>query len=179
MRQDFTARYLSMFSSAGAASLNVETFFKAKNTTWGAGPRAGIDMEFYMCKGFAFLGGFSGSIVLARYNTHQKYFGQQLDAAGTAFTPAIVKTSDHDLCIRTNIDAYFGLGWDTWYNCNKCRFHIALLAEASEWFNFNQFNDNFSTTSATTGTPVITIAGLRRHGDLAFLGGTLRLQFDF
>jgi hypothetical protein len=43
----------------------------------------------------------------------------------------------------------------------------------------NQFNDNFSTTPATGSTANITIAGLRRHGDLGFIGGTLHIQIDF
>ncbi|HEY5236256.1 MAG TPA: Lpg1974 family pore-forming outer membrane protein, partial [Rhabdochlamydiaceae bacterium] len=181
MSQNYRARYLSTFTGTAGVppTTTVNTFFKAKNRTYGVGPRAGIDLKFYMNESWAFLGGLSGALLWGNYRVHQKFQGQESN--GTAFVPSVIKTTEKNTSLRTNLDAYFGLGYDVWFNCDNNRFYIAFLFEASEWFAMNQFNDNFSTTPAAgTGSAAnITIAGLRRHGDLGFIGGTLHLQIDF
>lgn len=176
MWQQFHVRYLSTFTGTPPA-VTANAHFKAKNTTYGIGPRAGIDLKFYMSEGWAFLGGVSGALLWGHYRVSQRFDGRESN--GTAFVPSIIKTTEKNTSLRTNLDAYFGLGYDVWFNCDSNRFYIAFLFEASEWFAMNQFNDNFSTTPATGSTANITIAGLRRHGDLGFIGGTLHLQIDF
>jgi len=176
MSQKYRTRYLSTFTGS-PPPVTVNTRFKAKNLTYGIGPRAGIDLKFYISEGWAFLGGISGALLWGSYHINQKFKGQESN--GTAFVPSIIKTTEKNTSLRTNLDAHFGLGYDVWFNCDKNRFYIAFLFEASEWFAMNQFNDNFSTTPVSGSTANITIAGLRRHGDLGFIGGTLHLQIDF
>ncbi len=179
MKQQYRTHYLSAFTSTSKLSPTtiIKTSFHAKNTTCGIGPRAGIDLQFYMSEGWAFLGGISGSLLWGSYRVHQSFHGQE--ASGTAFVPSIVKTTEKNTSLRTNIDAYFGLGYDVWFNCDNNRFYIAFLFEASEWFAMNQFNDSFSATSSGGIGTNVTIEGLRRHGDLGFIGGTLHLQIDY
>lgn len=179
MSEQYHAHYLSAFTGVDLVppTTILTASFKAKNTTYGIGPRAGIDMQFYMTERFAFLGGLSGSLLWGTFRVHQRFRGQE--TAIDVFVPSIVKTSDKNASLRTNIDAYFGLGYDFWFNCDKNRFYVALSFEASEWFAMNQFNDTFSTPTLNSNAATITIAGLRRHGDLGFVGGTLHLQIDF
>lgn len=187
MSQRYHAHYLSAFTMIDLPlpATILKASFKAKNSTYGIGPRAGIDIKFYMTEHFAFLGGLSGSLLWGTYRVHQRFFGREstiivVDGVNEfIFAPSILKTSEKNASLRTNIDAYFGLGYDVWFNCDKNRFYVALLFEASEWFAMNQFNDTFSTTPLNSSIATISIAGLRRHGDLGFVGGTLHLQIDF
>lgn len=179
MTQLYRSHYLSAFPVPDLPEFKtiLKASFKAKNTTYGIGPRAGIDMKFYMTESFSFLGGLSGSLLWGTFRVHQRFRGQE--APLEVYEPSILKTSEKNASLRTNIDAYFGLGYDFWFNCDKNRFYVALLFEASEWFAMNQFNDTFSTYTLNNNIATITIAGLRRHGDLGFVGGTLHLQIDF
>ena len=79
--------------------------------------------------------------------------------------------------IRANLDGYLGIGWDMFFNNNKNRVHVALLCDTSYWFGINQFMD-LNVNSATL--PVSGSVGVdKRHGDLAFFGGTVHFQMDF
>jgi hypothetical protein len=176
----------------GTISTQQPQYFRAHNDLYGVGPRGGLDLAFYFNEHFSILGGISGSFLLSRYHVHQKY--QVLTAKDTStatqasgfYQNSLFKTKDTGLMLRTNLDGYFGFGWENWYNNDKNRFHFALLCEASEWFGINQLNDslliiddNGNNNNNGGGGNGGAVPDLRRHGDLGYLGGTVRFQFDF
>lgn len=183
LNENYHIRFLANYLWRGANEdfVNVSpTYFTAKQEIYGVGPRGGFDLKFYLGEHWAFVGGISGSFLLSKYRTHQKYQYKEFNESDNTFSDFTLRTRDHGLFLRTNLDGFFGLSWDTWYNCDKSRFHIALLFEASEWFQMNQLNDSliFEQQQGADNRTVV-VPDLRRHGNLGYIGGTFRLQFDF
>lgn len=160
--------------------------FKAEQDIWGVGPRLGLDLNFYLNTNWAFLGGLSGALLYSNHHTTQKTFGHltETDSTGLRVLNEFnIKAKDKSIFGRANLDAYFGLGWDKWFNKGKNRVSIAALFEASHWFQMNQWFDTdvtvFNNNNNNNGNDDTTIMAEKRHGDLSFIGGTLHFQIDF
>ncbi len=175
--EKYTNKNSSAFMSTPTTLVPRETTFKAYNSVWGLGPRLGTDFIFNFGRGWSFLGGLSGAIVMGRNHIKEKINGFIFGNGQTASTPAFLKVSDADTVMRANIEGNIGLGWERWVKNHSVRIAPSLLFEVTEWF---LINDWVSTTlPSTTGSPDWGMFSARRMGDLGFLGFTLNLQVDF
>lgn len=166
MRQLFK----NQFDAVAGASI-VPGAFRNTSNVWGIGPRAGLDSTYYFADHWSFQGGLSGSLVLGNFRARQKLLGFN----GADHLKVHVK--DSSAMIRANLDGYLGIGWDMYFNNNNNRVYVAILCDTSYWFGINQFMD-LNVNSATL--PVSGSVGVdKRHGDLAFFGGTVHFQMDF
>jgi hypothetical protein len=159
-----------------ATTVGPATRMKAKNDFWGIGPRFGLDAAFHMSKCFFLMGGVSGSIVLGQFRVKERFTGLSPTPTTQAINTFTVR--DNHNAIRTNFEANFGVGFESWNDANDMRFELALMAEAVNWFGMNQLSSNVITPGATTNVTA-TDGGAKRHGDLSFLGLTVHFQLDF
>lgn len=160
-------------------NLPIDSDYKYTNQVWGIGPRAGMNSRYYFAKNWSFQGGLSGSFILGNFSANQRL----IHGVVNEFADVVIKTTlkDKQQLIRANLDASLGLGWDMWFNRNKNRVYIALLCETSYWFGINQLMD-LNLSEVDFGPPASVQASVvadKRHGDLAFFGGTLHFQLDF
>jgi hypothetical protein len=167
----------------GTLQVMGDTKFRAKSNIAGVGPRAGFDLNFYVARDWAFLGGLAGSLLYTHYSTTEKFFGFQVSSG----TPQVLnqfnlKVKDSSNFGRANLDAYIGFGWNHWFDNGKKRLAVALAFEAQQWFNLNQWFALDLTSNAgalpTTNNP-LNIRADKKHGDLSLVGGTVHFQFDF
>lgn len=170
-------------STTAPTTVSLKGNIKSYQNIWGVGPRLGLDLNFYLTNTWAFLGGLSGSLLYSNTHIKQKVFGHRDDEDNNFITlfPLSAKVKDHATFGRANLDAYFGLGWDKWFNQGKNRVAISAIFEASHWFQINQWVDIDVTTfdDNNNNRGDFTIMTEKRHGDLSFIGGTLHLQLDF
>lgn len=169
INQTNNARYTATFDTTPT-----NTRFRARNNIWGVGPRAGFDLNFYVARDWAFVGGLAGSLLYAHYSVYEKYKGQLAVVDQIDLSSINLKVKDSSHFGRANLDAYFGFGWNHWFCGGKRRVAISLSFEAQQWFNLNQ---EFQIDLVTVGTP--NVRTHKNHGDLSLVGGTVHAQFDF
>jgi hypothetical protein len=169
-----SSHFRSNFQSSSTSSFAVSDRFSAKQSIWGAGPRIGFDLNFYVACDWLFMGGLSGSLLYTNYRVSERFKGFYAPTT-TTIAPFNLKGKQSSNFGRGNIDAYFGFGWSHWYNNGSTRVTIALSFEAQEWFNLNQL---FSLESVTP-TNRLDIHADKNHGDLSLIGGTLHFKIDF
>ncbi len=164
------------FMSSGAVAL-LSTTFKASNSVWGIGPRLGSDFMFNFGRGWSFIGGLSGTIVMGRYHINENVKGYIVRDGLTPSPTVRLKIHDADTMMRTNLEGNVGLGWEKWVRKHSVRIAPSFMFEVTQWFLIN----NWVATSLpnTTGSPDWGMNSARRMGDLGFLGFTVNLQVDF
>lgn len=182
LNSNYSTAFVNVSTDALPTTFRSTSRLNAKQNLWGIGPRLGIDLNFYLTQEWAFLGGFSGSLLYTKYKVKESLYGHQVDT-GLVLNPYNSVGKDQDHFGRANLDVYFGLGWDRWFNQGKQRVSLALLFEGSQWFQINQWFDLNIAEALNTGNPGSfyppTITASKRHGDLSFMGGTVRLNIDF
>lgn len=152
-------------------------------TTFGVGPRLGVDLGYRVAANWSLVGGFSGSLLYSHYKMHQK-INAFVNEGGMAI-PFKGTAKDSSDMGRTNLDAYVGLNWIKSFNKEKNRITIGVLFESSYWFGLNQFFDFYGSElgegslGAGQDDELTFLNTSKRHGDLSYMGGTLRFQFDF
>ncbi len=152
--------------------------FNASNSVWGLGPRLGSDFAFYFGRGWSFLGGLSGSVVMGRYHIKEHINGF-ISSTGAASTPTTLNIHDADTVMRTNLEGNIGLGWEKWVQKHTVRIAPSFLFEVTQWFLINNWVGTNLPPSAAPGSPDWGMLSTRRMGDLGFLGFTVNLQVDF
>lgn len=177
IHQRMKGRYDSFFQAPGPNPLLPISYTMSHDVS-GGGPRVGIDFDYYFSRGWAFKGGLSGAFLYSTFHVKQKTDGWNVGSGGSQIALRW-SVKDRDSLVRANLEGYFGLGWDRWFNQNRSRFYIALLCESSYWFGMNQFYDSLQLAVGGTSNPNTTFVNEKRSGDLSFFGGTLHVQFDF
>jgi hypothetical protein len=158
--------YLASYSDT-----NLRDRFKASDTFWGIGPRAGVDFDFKFTPGWSFLGNLSAAIFYGEYTVEEKT-SSLLSTGLTRY-----RNLDHRYCVRANLDTALGIGWEVWLKNRTVRIAPTLLFEASCWFDTNQLF--VSQPTASSGLPLPTFQNFRREGNLILMGFSLNLQTDF
>lgn len=154
------------------------TKFKALNSVWGIGPRLGSDFAFYFGRGWTFMGGLSGSVVMGRYNIKEHVNGF-IFTSSIPFTQTKLKIRDADTVMRANLEGNIGLGWEKWVRKHTVRVAPSFVFEATQWFLINNWVATNLPRSPSPGNPDWGMVSARRMGDLGFLGFTVNLQVDF
>jgi hypothetical protein len=150
-----------------AAGLTLNDSVHMKCDYWGLGPRAGIDMKWWLNKEFSIYGTAAISLLYGEFSINQKEQAEFLPVVQTV-RPLHFHDSLH--IARPITDIGIGLEWENMFYDD--RLHLALSAgwEQHVFFDQNQFIRfvNSSTTSL-----------LSNRGDLALEGWTFALRLDF
>lgn len=173
--KSYEAKYSDQFTD-GNISRKLNDRFKASDNFWGIGPRAGVDLQFYFKEAWSFLGGLSGALFYGRYDVKET-FSTHLTNAGNLNSKRY-KSSDERYCVRANLDAALGIGWETWFKQHSVRFAPSILFEGSCWFDTNQlFLPKSSTTPTNSSIP--NFSNYRKQGNLILMGLSFNFQTDF
>ncbi len=134
---------------------------------WGVGARVGTNFDYKFTGNWSFLGNFAGSLLYGHYHVKQKSGATfEVSSPFNAQLPYYSKSYDHDDAIRVNLEAAFGLGWETWFRNNTVRLAPNLQFEGSLWLDMNDFFKPYSYFS-------------QDHGNLGLMGLSFNLQIDF
>lgn len=156
--------------------------YSGSNDYWGIGPRIGSHFSYLFAPQWSFLGHLSASIVMGKQTLQQKAnFYQVLytDVLDPEITDDRYKTSDSLNAIRTNLEGYLGIGWETWLNNHTVRIAPSLLFEGSIWFAMNQLWNIWPYSGTGITGAMFDNRATRKHGNLGLMGLTFNLQVDF
>jgi hypothetical protein len=158
-------KYNNKMSNTFSGDISALQQFKAHNTYWGIGPRAGADFRFKFKNNWAFLGGISGTVLYGSYDVKEK-----INSFKKTGVPADtdIKAKDSRYCVRTNIEGFVGLGWEAWFRNDSMRLAPSVLFEGTKWYGANKFFEPISSSKA-----------VRHRGHLSLLGFSFNLQLDF
>lgn len=157
----------------------------------GIGLKLGCDTEWEFCKDFSLVAKLSASLLYGKYQIHQYFNGQSPDVLADGF-PLVLPTqaSFHkDMWrLRSDIEAFLGLKWETYFNCDQCKLSLMVGYDIAQWFQLNecfQIVDELDVHNALNaeGVPFVSsqyyIFENLDHGNVALQGLTVRAYIDF
>ncbi len=147
-------------------------FYTTSSSSWGLGPRFGLDTDFLLGMGFRFFGNLAGSVQYVKHTFSTS--GQNLNSAspivaGQGLIGSVSNKKDSNL--KPNVDTAIGFGWGTYFDNSNWHVDLSLAYEFNLWadrYLDYVFVDNFSIGSQVT-----------TYQDVAYHGGTFKLRFDF
>jgi len=136
-----------------------------KLSSWGIGPRVGIDGRFLLGAGWRLQGNVGASLLFTKYGTLSHSEAPLLDGGST-----VSYNMNNYTCLRSMFETNLGLGWGTYLSHN--RYHLDLSAT----YDFNyMWNQNMLRTLNE-----INIIGNSGGGlDLSLQGLTISAYFHF
>ncbi len=134
---------------------------------WGLGPRAGVDMQWWLTKRFNIYATAAISLLYGEFNIHQK---EQAEIEELMFSVEPLQFHDSFHIARPITDLGIGFGWDTLFAYDSLHIGLKVGWEQHVFFDQNQFIRfvNSSTNSL-----------LSNRGDLALEGLIASLRLDF
>jgi hypothetical protein len=178
--EKYRIRNNSTAVSSSGSLVPHKTTFKTTDSVWGVGPRLGSDFSYSFGKGWSFLGGLSGAVVMGRYNLKETIDGFLLGSGTSRSVDTDFKLRDADTVMHANLEGSIGLGWEKWVRKHTVRIAPSFLFEATQWFLINNWSaTNLAANPFSGSFPDWGMLSQRRMGDLGFLGFTVNLQLDF
>ncbi len=158
-------KFVTQFSG-GVSTVNDN--FNGKNDYWGIGPRAGLNGEWHLNKGFSLIGNAATALLYGKTNvktTHETKI-----TGATAFSVEREYTDDFYQLVP-NLQLLLGFQWQTCFWCEKMFFKVSTAWETNIWWD--QFNlpfaaDAFVAPFPTVGNQPLTMEGL-----------TVNFEWDF
>jgi hypothetical protein len=136
-KQDTT--YQAVSESNGTTTVVVNN----SSDSWGIGPRAAIDTEWYFCGAFRFFGNAGMSILYTDYDSIKS--NATRDVTDISVPSSESYSSSRDFCfLRPDASIALGLGWGDYWCCNDWFFDLAVSYEFHTLWNQNvlpQLND--------------------------------------
>jgi hypothetical protein len=171
-------------SYTGSAAALVAYSVSNETRSWGVGPSAGINSNWYFGCGntmgpkgavkdrpiFSIFGDVSGALMYGHFKNSHSEAG--LTAAGAASNGFVPSGLNRNLMVPV-LTGVLGLAWDICFACDKMHLGIRAGYELQYWFRQNQRFGSFS-TSGYAAPPYN-----RTVGDLALQGLTIDVRFDF
>ncbi len=156
----------------------------------GGGLKMGLDGNWHFSDSWSLLACLSGSLIYGKYDITHKIIGFGPDPVldgGPALFP-LSETFFTDMWrVRTNLEAFLGLKWDTCWCNGKYQFSLAAGYEISQWFQlnsipgiidealiYNQFNGMTPETAFD-----VSIFENTNFANISYQGLTARASFDF
>ncbi|HSX11386.1 MAG TPA: Lpg1974 family pore-forming outer membrane protein [Chlamydiales bacterium] len=132
IRQKHIAHYINTDSSDNANGVSNWTI-KNQSVSWGIGPRAGIGANWMLGRGFRIYGDSAADILYTHYDVKVR----EADTLDTAWAQNITQSDTGYL--RTHLDLELGIGWGSYFHCD--RWHVDLSAGYGfqAFFNQNMF----------------------------------------
>jgi len=109
---------------------------KNSSDSWGIGPRAAIDTEWYFCGAFRFFGNAAMSILYTDYDSIKSNATREV--IGTIPPVSETYTSSRSYCfLKPDASIALGLGWGDYWCCNDWFFDLAISYEFHTLWNQN------------------------------------------
>ena len=164
IHQNVRVNYLNQNPSTLALFPN--TYVTQTSHSWGVGPRIGLSSDWNLGRGFRIYSEGEMDILYTQY-THLK-----LTQTSTTATPNRYIVREHDASyLRTHLELNLGLGWETYFACNK--YHIDLSADYGFQVFFDQNMFRNTVINYAVGKSI------SPNGDLFIQGLTATARFDF
>jgi hypothetical protein len=151
-----------------------ETFsVTGHSTSWGVGPRAGVNTNFVLGEGFRLFGNGAGDILYTRYT---KLRDHSKVVSNDVITQNSVGRENKVGFLRTHLELELGLGWGTYWDCNNWYTDIALGYGFQVFYDQNMFrNYNIADIEVPVNAAYSSVA----NGNLYVHGLTATLRLDF
>ncbi len=148
-----------------------EVSIKQTSSSWGVGPRTGLETNWPLGKGVRFYGNGSLDILFTQY-TKLKFLQQGKTSAGSVISGSVIvvrERDDHHL--RAHTDLEFGLGWGTYFSRRRWHIDLTLGYQFQIFFDQNMFRSFIDDqTLGKADSP---------HGNLHIHGLILQSRWDF
>jgi opacity protein-like surface antigen len=106
-----------------------------KTSSWGIGPRLGVDANWMIGEGFRFFGSSELDVLYTRYHARINTTNS-LNGADTLETG--MEQSDVN-ALRPHVDLELGLGWGTYLDCHKWHLDVSASYGYQVFWNQNMF----------------------------------------
>ncbi|HSX11385.1 MAG TPA: Lpg1974 family pore-forming outer membrane protein [Chlamydiales bacterium] len=136
-----------------------------QSVSWGIGPRAGVGANWLFRSGFRVYGDAAVDMLYTRYNLSER----EHDTFAPLWNQDI--TQSHIDYLRTHLDFELGLGWGSYFHCN--RWHVDLSAG----YGFQAFFDQNMFRHYNTFLPGS--YSRNPNGNLYIQGLTAMMRFDY
>lgn len=148
-----------------------DVFTKQATSSWGLGPKMGLQMDWLLGRNVRFYGIGSGDILFTRY-TDLTYFQFAKDEFGieSSFNRYVFRQKDLDF-LRSHIDLELGFSWGTYFACNHRHVDFSVGYCFQVFFDQNCFR-NFLDDQVLAKS-IFPNGNLYIHG----LNATVRLDF--
>lgn len=175
--QDYKVKYKSVFILAESSPpFTRQVTFKGKNDFSGFGLRGGAELMCHLSENWHIFSKLAGNIIYGRFNVHMKNLHDQgLGEGDIPPMPLNFKASEHFWRVRLCFEEAIGLGWETFFSCQRYRLRFRAAYESSQWLNQNELFYTFY----FRGQDTISSVPVRNQGDLSFHGISAGAQFDF
>lgn len=138
---------------------------KKKSSSWGLGPRIGVDTSWIVAGGLYFLGNIANSLLYTRYNISRK----EQEAANSSQIAVQFKDTIREL--RPISEFQVGIGYGVYSFCRK--FHLDICATYDFHLYWNQNVFRYFVSNVSEGTSFV------ENNDLFLHGLTLNIKLDF
>lgn len=153
---------------------NVSSAIFQKTESWGIRPRAGLDMDFFLCRTLKVFGDIAASLLFTKYEltaTQTGNFETDFLAQGVNATVHQKNLSP----LRPNLEMGLGLKWGGTFFCERYFLELAAGYDFLMFWNQNMFR--ISNQSHDANLAAASIMSLDK--DLYLHGLNVSLQFDF
>lgn len=175
--QHYKAKYNTLILPAEEApTFTQELVFKAKNDFGGFGLRGGGEFLWHFNQHWNLFTQLSGSALYGKFQVKMKNLnGQGLIEGEIPSSPLNFYASEKFWRVRLNFEESIGLGWETYFHCDRYHLSCRVAYELSQWLNQNELYYTFY----FTGQDTISSIPIRNEGNLSFHGIRAGVQFDF
>jgi hypothetical protein len=177
INQHYHAKYNSVFILMESATpFTREVTFRGKNNFSGFGLRGGAELLWQLGKQWHLFSELSGNVIYGKFRVKMKNLNDQgLGEGSIPPMPLNFYASENLWRVRLNFEEAIGLGWETFFKCERYRLCVRAAYELSQWINQNQLFSTFY----FRGQDTISSFPIRSQGDLSFHGIRVGLQLDF
>lgn len=135
--------------------------------SWAVGPRAGVDTNWIVGRGFRFFGNANADLLYTKYKIQDK---TNFVATATGTNEFFV-SEEHSINLRTHLDLELGLGWGSYFDNNNWHIDLSAAYGFQVFFDQNMFGNYLSASMPGRAlTPI---------GNLYAQGLTATVRFDF
>ncbi len=159
--QDYNVNAISTIAA------NREVTSTNSSTSWGIGPRAGLETNWILGWGFRLSGNAAADLVYTSYKVKQ----QQQDDLNPAGVLAL-DFKDKMNFLRPHNEFQVGLGWGTYLDNNNWHIDLSASYDFHIFWNQNVFRQ-FIGSGTNAGNSIVS------YGDLYMHGLTASARFDF
>lgn len=161
------------YTNASAALGTIGTAeVSQSSTSWGLGPRAGLNAQYLIGAGFRFYGNGAADILYTRY-TSLKENSRFILSTGALQDSVHIREKELGY-LRPHLELELGLGWGTYLDCNNWYMDFSAGYGFQAFFNQNMFRHY---GAATTG--ISAANSWLPNGDLYVQGLTATFSLDF
>lgn len=147
------------------------TIVTQKSSSWGIGPRTGLEMDWLLGKGLRMYGNGSLDLLFTKYPT-LSFFQKSESLPGTTVVGSqflVKENGDHH--VRAHMDLEFGFGWGMYFAKEEWHVDLSTGYQFQVFFDQNMFRTFVDDqTLGKADSP---------HGNLYIHGLSLNVRFDY